>query len=276
MKLIVRAFLALFVLATALLFVTTTSKHMVRPVYAQNGCSVATLEGPYEATLSGFGDPGREVTATGNAGKVPEAAVGVANFDHGKLSATFTLAEGGNVSTFADVGTYTVNEDCTATIYDTTRGGQFNMVLIGGGTEMFGVSANYAPAFLELRKQNVPAAGCSDAVLTGNYAFKLSVLDSPGNARNFNPGVTREMAAGVLTFNGSGTLSASYTLNYEEVVTVVQGDKGTYTVNSDCTGSFTDSTAGLDFNIVIVNGGAELFAIQSDTGYVSLLQAKMQ
>jgi hypothetical protein len=25
-----------------------------------------------------------------------------------------------------------------------------------------------------------------------------------------------------------------------------------------------------------VNGGAELFAIQTDTGYVSLLQAKMQ
>jgi hypothetical protein len=51
-----------------------------------------------------------------------------------------------------------------------------------------------------------------------------------------------------------------------EVVTVVGGDNGTYTVNSDCTGSFTDSTDGLDFNTVIVNGGAELFAIQSDTG----------
>jgi len=65
-------------------------------------------------------------------------------------------------------------------------------------------------------------------------------------------------------------------LNNTDVVTVVDGDKGTYVVNLDCTGSFTDSTAGLDFNIVIVNGGAELFAIQSDTGYVSLLQVKMQ
>jgi hypothetical protein len=47
-------------------------------------------------------------------------------------------------------------------------------------------------------------------------------------------------------------------------------------VNSDCTGSFTDTTAGFDFNMVIVNAGTELSAIQSDTGYVSLLQAKAQ
>ena len=253
-----------------------------------DGCSEANLNGSYEVTLSGFGNPGRANTATGNASKVPLASVGVANFvpnsdGPGSVSARFTIGEGGNVSTAAlttpDVGTYTVNGDCTAVIYDTTRGGQFNMVLIRGGTEMFGVGANYYPAFLELKKQNVPAAGCSDAVLTGNYAFELSVLDSPGNASNFNPNVTRERAAGVLTFNGSGTLSASYTLNNEDVVTVVTGDKpdkGTYSVNSDCTGSFTDSTAGLDFNFVIVNGGAELFAIQSDTGYVSLLQAKVQ
>ena len=246
-----------------------------------DGCSEANLNGSYESSLSGFGNPGHAGTATGNASKVPLATVGVLNFDgHGNASARFTIAEGGNVSTAAlttpDVGTYTVNGDCTAVLYDTTRGGQFNVVLIGGGTEMFGVSANGGPAFLEGKKQNIPAAGCSDAVLTGNYAFKLSVLDSPGNASNFNPGVTRETAAGVLTFNGSGTLSASYTSNNEDVVTVVKGDKGTYAVNPDCTGSFTDSTAGLDFNFVIVNGGAELFAIQSDTGYVSLLQAKVQ
>ena len=255
-----------------------------------DACSEANLTGSYEATLSGFGNPGPAITATGNASKVPLAAVGVANFvpnsdGPGSVSARFTIAEGGNVSTAAlttpDVGTYSVNGDCTAVIYDATRGGQFNMVLIGGGTEMFGVGANYFPAFLELKKQNVPA-GCSEAVLTGNYAFELSVLDSPGNASNFNPNVTRERAAGVLTFIPSqtpgtpGTLSASYTLNNEDVVTVVTGDKGKYTVNSDCTGSFTDSTAGIDFNFVIVNGGAELFAVQSDTGYVSLLKAKMQ
>ena len=42
-----------------------------------DGCSEASLDGPYEATLSGFGNPGRANTATGNASKVPLAAVGV-------------------------------------------------------------------------------------------------------------------------------------------------------------------------------------------------------
>src|SRR5215469_16196142 len=140
---------------------------------AGGGCSEASLDGPYESTFSGFGNPGRDGTATGNAGKVPSAAVGLVYFDgHGNVTTTFTFAEGGNVSTTSptspETGTYTVKGDCTAVIYDTTRGTQYNMVLIGGGTEMFGVLANYTPALLELKKQNVPAAGCSNAVLAGN------------------------------------------------------------------------------------------------------------
>jgi hypothetical protein len=265
-----------FVLAPLLLF-----PPIAKSQSALSTCSAASLSGPYEVTFSGFGNPGRDGTATGNASKVPSAAVGVLNFDGaGNMSVRYTFAEGGFLSTATlvtpDVGTYTVNGDCTGVFYDTTIATQYNMVLIGGGTEMFGVLANYTPAWLDLKKQNVPAGGCTNTVLAANYAFKLSVSDSPGNASNFNPGATHEVAEGVLTFDGLGKLSASYTLNNADVVTVVKGDTGTYAVNSDCTGSFTDVTAGIDFNIVIINGGTELFAIQSDTGYVSLLHAKTQ
>jgi hypothetical protein len=207
--------------------------------------------------------------------------VGVVNFDGmGNVTLRYTFAEGGFVSTSTlatpDIGTYTVHADCTAIIYDTTIAAQYNMVLIGGGTEMFGVVTNYTPVLVELKKQSVPAFGCNDTVLAGNYAFKLTVHSSPGNASNFNPGNTLEVAEGVLSFDGLGKLSATYTLNNNGVVTIANGDIGTYAVNSDCTGSFTDTTAGFDFNMVIVNAGTELSAIQSDTGYVSLLQAKAQ
>lgn len=254
---------------------------LLSPSNALGTCTVASLEGPYEVTFSGIGNPGRSGTSTGNNSAVNSAAVGVVNFDGaGNVSLRYTFAEGGTVSTStlttSDVGTYTVNVDCTGILYDITLATQYNLVLIGGGTEMFGVLANYTPALLQLKKQSVPARGCSDTVLAGNYAFKLTVYNSPGNASNFNPGNTFEVAEGVLSFDGLGKLSASYSLNNNGALVVANGDSGTYAVNSDCTGSFSDTTAGLDFNMVIVNGGAELFAIQSDTGYVSLLQAKAQ
>jgi hypothetical protein len=52
MKRIVSALLALAVLA-ALVIVATTSKHGVRAVHAQSGCTNATLTGNYGCFFSG-------------------------------------------------------------------------------------------------------------------------------------------------------------------------------------------------------------------------------
>ena len=53
MKRIVTALLTLAVLA-AIVIATTTSKHFVRAVYADNGCSNSTLTGNYGFSFSGF------------------------------------------------------------------------------------------------------------------------------------------------------------------------------------------------------------------------------
>jgi hypothetical protein len=53
-------------------------------------------------------------------------------------------------------------------------------------------------------------------------------------------------------------------------------DSGTYTVNSDCTGTTTDTTIDIHFNSVTVGGGAEVFAIETAEGFTTTFDAKKQ
>jgi hypothetical protein len=138
MKRIVIALLALAVLAAPVL-VTTTSKHAVRAVYAQDGCSVATLNGGYA-----FSQPGWAPLAGQQGNQLPFFNVGVVAFGGtGTLSVSFTSVTRGVVSTETDAGTYTVNPDCTGSISITTGPGAgvaFNTVIIGRGAELFGIN----------------------------------------------------------------------------------------------------------------------------------------
>jgi hypothetical protein len=47
-------------------------------------------------------------------------------------------------------------------------------------------------------------------------------------------------------------------------------------VNSDCTGTATDTTAGINFNIVTVGGGTEVFGIQTGGAFTDTFDAKKQ
>ena len=119
-------------------------------------------------------------------------------------------------------------------------------------------------------------AGCSVASLSSKYGFEYTAFAVPGRAvlatKNSNP----IAAAGVLTFDGAGNLSASYTLSSGGDISRATSDTGTYTVNADCTGSFTDATGGVHFNLVIVGGGTKVFAIDTDDGLTAIVDAKKQ
>jgi hypothetical protein len=245
------------------------------PVHG-SACSVNTLNGTYLITAGGYALPGREGIAQQYS--VPLVVAGTVAFDGaGGLIANYTEGEGGRIlSAGPDSGAYSVNSDCTGSFTDSTIGVTFNMAIIGGGTEVFATST-YDPAVVSLKKQSVPAGGCSSVSLMGAYAFNYSAFVSPGSATNFVPKATHAAATGVLSFDGAGNLPAiTYTLNSGGNVNVASADTGSYTVNSDCTGSFTDAAVGIHFNIVIIGGGKELVAIQTDGGFAALLAAKKQ
>jgi|SRR5215469_1246240 len=157
MKRILSALLTLAVFA-ALAIVTTTSEHSVRAVYAQSGCSVATLSGNYAFTQPGF-----TTKNTMGLNPLPLAVVGVSAFDGaGNVSVTFTDQGPGKpsyipVHNVTGSGTYSVNSDCTGSITGTSGGAAgitFDIVIIGGGTEVFGINTTpFVIATADFKKQ---------------------------------------------------------------------------------------------------------------------------
>ena len=116
-------------------------------------------------------------------------------------------------------------------------------------------------------------AQCSNATLTGSYGFKgdgFGTHNGHGNAIPF-------AQVGVVTFDGAGNASFTVTqvLN-SSGAEFFEAIPGTYTVNSDCTGTVTIEDFGLHFNIVTVGGGKEFFAIQTDIGSTNIVDGKKQ
>ena len=120
-------------------------------------------------------------------------------------------------------------------------------------------------------------AQCSNATLTGSYGF----IQQGFGLRNSKPAKLGNMipfaTVGVVTFDGAG--NASFTLTQvfnSEGGAFFEAIPGTYTVNSDCTGTIAIEDFGLHFYMVTVGGGAEVFAIQTETGTTNIVDAKKQ
>jgi hypothetical protein len=115
--------------------------------------------------------------------------------------------------------------------------------------------------------QALPADVCSVASLEGGYGFNtLTGFFKPdANKPRFVP----DVAAGLVVFDGTGHFRGKAT-------DVTNGDvapetppfqftlEGTYTLNSDCTGSLTEANSGTHLEIVVVDGGKAIEAIQTD------------
>lgn len=134
----------------ALMIIDTTSVRTVPAAYAQSGCTVATLNGSYGFTDSGFSAKG-----THGSTKFPVAAAGVGTFDGaGNFSVTFAQSFDGTSSLGnSATGTYTVNSDCTGVL--TSNGADnFAFVIVSGGADVLATDISPGTtANLELKKQ---------------------------------------------------------------------------------------------------------------------------
>ena len=111
--------------------------------------------------------------------------------------------------------------------------------------------------------------GCSNATLRGTFAYtSTGTITSP-------PSIAGPVAeVGTQTFDGKGNTTATAWLAEVGQLSIT----GTYTVNPDCTGTFTlqvtfpPSTGvgvvPVDVFFVIDNGGDEFQAIETDAGFV--------
>jgi hypothetical protein len=117
------------------LLLLVLSATLVPLVYADSGCTVATLTGRY-----GWFSPFEFVNHNQKGGGpyVPSADMGTFTVDGaGHWSAAFTDVTNGKVTLGnKGKGKYTVNSDCTGALWSgKTRA--FNLVIVSGGQEIF-------------------------------------------------------------------------------------------------------------------------------------------
>jgi hypothetical protein len=115
--------------------------------------------------------------------------------------------------------------------------------------------------------QEVDLQGCSAATLYGRFGLTFSGYSTIGAVPALITSSIPVAGGGLVTFDGNGNLSASETVNLGGKILPVNLP-GTYTVNTDCTGSLT--TANAHLNLVIVRNGREILAVNTDPGHVVL------
>jgi hypothetical protein len=112
------------------------------------------------------------------------------------------------------------------------------------------------------------AQGCSAATLKGTYVLTFSGFFTRGPVPGAINAFTPVAGGGLVTFDGNGNLSASETVSIGGLITPVNVP-GTYTVNSDCTGTFI-TTPNAQLNLVILRNGKEVQAVNTVPGNVIL------
>jgi hypothetical protein len=111
-----------------------------------------------------------------------------------------------------------------------------------------------------------PQKHCSNSTFKGSFGL----ISTGDRIDGSNPGP--RATVGLFTADGKGNISLSGTKSKNGTIIENLTATGTYTVNSDCTGSATMTDSDGDsrnFNFVIVDLHHEIFIIQTDEGRVT-------
>ena len=218
-----------FMQVAVLVFVTITLALSAQAVVFSN----ASLKGSYSFLLNRW-------TVQYN----QDAVVGVMAFDGaGNVAASFTYIDGGVVQTGTDSGTYTVNSNGTGAINFTNFSGtgaspHFAITLnstaagLAHGLQLVQTNntANYVQSGTALL-QCTTAATYSVASLKGNFSWQ-------GNLWTANVNQAQSGGIGTFSFDGKGHVKGVWT-RMDGGVLHTGTFTGTYTVNSDGSGSIT-------------------------------------
>jgi hypothetical protein len=110
----------------------------------------------------------------------------------------------------------------------------------------------------------VHAQFCNAGSLVGTYGYTQTgvYFDAQGGTNYYS-------AAGSFVADGQGNLSGSETSSDNGNIATASTYTGTYTINTDCSGSYSSSYPGLGFSnytFVITDSGNGIQLIESDTG----------
>lgn len=116
--------------------------------------------------------------------------------------------------------------------------------------------------------QSEPLAACNNRFIAGNYGFTIQ-----GNKLGGQGPTGPQVGVAMTEFDGKGGLTQidTVTVNGEVVADFTHTPAtGTYTVNSDCTGTFTinftDGRPPVSANFVVVESGSEIDTVVTSAG----------
>jgi len=223
------------------------------PALVSATCSNATLNGVYGYHHGRFGGSALFQEVMGQF-----TADGAGNISAGSWTKSYT----GTITTGTTVGTYSISADCAGTITldteDEPTPSHYNIFLDNQNTGFQMTQTDYntdQPG----EGQALGTATCSvpgqKQVFAANFQTEFPLLES---------------IVGQVVFDGQGNLSgqASFSIDLVKFSTAVNG---TYSENSDCTGTVTMEVSGrptMHFNSVTVNSGRELYLLETDPGTI--------
>jgi hypothetical protein len=235
------------------LFVAVLVVGLVMSAVPSSACSNTTIQGSWGFLLAGA-----------NSNKLT-AVVGQITADgKGGLTGSETISSNGVISSnLALTGTYSITTTCTGTATITPSGlptAKYNLTVVSTGKQIEMVDT--APGSTEFGYALARGTStCTDAAVKGTFGFE---------GGGFNSSLVPKAFAGQVKLDGAGNLTGTETASAGG--TIASGPiSGTYSVNSDCTGSVsvTFKTKKFTNNFVIVNGDKSALEISTDSGDVT-------
>jgi len=216
-------------------------------------CSNATLNGAYGLISSGLIQNDEE------------NAVAVYRFTadgNGNVSGSGTSSGNGTIITGPFTATYTIAGNCTGTMVVTNQFADvsnFNFVFDTKNSQLEFIESDSGT--------NVSGEAVAIGTATCGFSGKKEILALRLRG-HVNSGSPLDVV-GQIILNGSGKLTAT-TTSSENGGVVTSNIKGTYTSNSDCTGTAQIKGTGFtdNFATVAVNSGKELLLVETDTGTI--------
>ncbi|HYA64433.1 MAG TPA: hypothetical protein VED66_14615 [Candidatus Sulfotelmatobacter sp.] len=218
---------------------------------ASASCADVTVHGMWGILYGGQDSPGEQATI-----------VGQATFDSatGTVSGTLTKSKNGVIGSGPFTGTYAIAPNCTGTISITNgkKTENWNIVLDDSyrNSQLIRIDAGHVHDGFALAQSD----NCGCGLTGGKQTFALNLTGE------FN-GTGPIAIVGRITLNGSGGLSGIETINVNGTISKGVAVTGTYTANTDCTGTAQITPTGfqtMNFNSVVVKGGTEQLLIETD------------
>jgi hypothetical protein len=226
-------------------------------------CSQASLNGTY-----GFLHDGTD----GNAVPI-SAAVSQITFDSttGTFSVTTTSSREGVIVTFSATGTYTVAANCTGTGFPTGHN-PFSFVVTSTGflaVEPINLTTGVSTEGFAVKQGS---ATCTNAGAEGSFGLEATGVFVAG-APVTGPVVLIGDLKLTVNHSGEGLISGNLAGSEGGTIFHFVGEPvtGSYSIAADCTGTATiqsKSLSEISFSFVVVDGGKEMLAIETDADTV--------